>query len=258
MAFLAKFAASKYVGEQLEDRFAPENPRYDVLTTESGRRKKRRKQTPPGLHPQDEQVLLAVRQKAWRYEWLVDCDCCCCCCFGGPRIQFGTAAIWGIIPVVGDLVSLYSAVSLVRAARGVRGGLPAGVLGAMVAWALVDFVIKLVPVVGDVLTAIIKPNTRNCMMVEDLLRKRGERNLRGEARGDPPLLVSTQPGRQTGMSPGGDYGTLLDDESGSGSGSVSGSGQAAARVRGVRSSRHLLPFWSRNEDTDSEVEDGIR
>lgn len=104
-----------------------------------------------------------MRQKAWRYEWLVDCDCCCC--LGGPRLQFGTAAIWGIIPVVGDLVSLYNAASLVRAARGVRGGLPPGVLGAMAAWALVDFVIKLVPVVGDVLTAIIKPNTRNCMMV---------------------------------------------------------------------------------------------
>lgn len=65
------------------------------------------------------------------------------------------------------------------------------------------------------------------------------------------------------MSPGGDYGTLLlDDDPGSGSrsgsGSGSGPGQAAARVRGVRSSRHLLPFWSRNEDTDSEVEDGVR
>ncbi|ROV94635.1 hypothetical protein VSDG_06136 [Cytospora chrysosperma] len=255
MAFLAKFAASKYVGDKLEDHFGPENPRYIVLVNEDGRRKKIKKQPPPGLEDQDERVLQAVRKKAWRYEWWVDCHCCC-----GFHVQFGTVGIWGLIPVIGDFVSLVNALSLIRAARRVRGGLPAGVLVPMLAWALIDFVIKLVPIVGDILTAIIKPNTRNCERVEAFLRRRGEKNLRGpgaagatRGRGlapvdDAPLVVAAQPGRQSGMSPGAAYGTVSP-------GAGSGSGQAV-RERAPRSgSRHLLPFWTRNEDTESEGEE---
>lgn len=178
-------------------------------------------------------------------------------------MQFGTVGIWGMIPVVGDVVSLINALSLIRAARRVSGGLPAGVLVPMLAWALIDFVIKLVPIVGDILTAIIKPNTRNCERVEGFLRRRGEKNLRGgpAARGRgvvpadvAPLVVAAQPGRQSGMSPGAAYGTV---SSAPRAGSGSGSGQATTvRERAPRSgSRHLLPFWTRNEDTDSEEED---
>ncbi|ROW12801.1 hypothetical protein VMCG_00250 [Cytospora schulzeri] len=256
MAFLAKFAASKYVGDKLEDNFGPENPRYHVLINEDGRRKKIKKQPPPGLEDQDERVLQAVRKKAWRYEWWVDCHCCC-----GLHVQFGTVTLWGLIPFVGDLISLVNAVSLIRAARRVRGGLPATVLVPMLAWALVDFVIKLVPIVGDLLTAIIKPNTRNCERVEGFLRRRGEKNLRGSAtrgRGvvpvdNAPLVVAAQPGRQSGMSPGAAYGTVSPAP---GAGAGAASGQSAVRVRAPRSgSRHLLPFWRRNEDTDSEGEE---
>ncbi|KUI62291.1 hypothetical protein VP1G_09411 [Cytospora mali] len=261
MAFLAKFAASKYVGDKLEDNFGPENPKYHILINEDGRRKKIKKQPPPGLDEQDERVLQAVRRKAWRYEWWVDCHCCC-----GLHVQFGSATIWGLLPIVGDLVSLANALSLIRTARRVGGGgLPAAVLVPMVVWALVDFVIKLVPVAGDILTAIIKPNTRNCMRVEAFLRKRGEKNLRGAAaagrgrgpgrgaaRGvtvgvDEPLVVSAQPGLQSGMSPGAAYGTVSPAAG-------SGSGRAVVRERDGRS-RHLLPFWRKNEDTDSEGEE---
>lgn len=172
-------------------------------------------------------------------------------------MQFGSATLWGLIPFLGDLVSLANAVSLIRAARRVGGGLPAAVLVPMLAWALADFVIKLVPFVGDVLTAIIKPNTRNCQRLEAFLRRRGEKNLRGAAtrgRGvvpvdDAPLVVAAQPGLQSGMSPGAAYGTVS-------SGPGAAPGRSAVRERGPRSgSRHLLPFWRRNEDTDSEGEE---
>ncbi|KAL1880739.1 hypothetical protein Daus18300_001353 [Diaporthe australafricana] len=233
MAFLAKFVATKYVGDKLEDNFGPENPRYDILVTEDGRRKKLKKSLPPGLSTQDERVLKTVQRKAYRYEWWI------------------------------DIISLINALTLIRAARKVQGGLPAATLVAMLTWALVDFAIKLIPIVGDILTAIIKPNTRNCMRVEAVLREKGKKSLRAAAdRTVPappratvhaPLLVSSQPGTQTRMVAG----------SGSGSGAAPSYGTVPAARAGAaqppraedrRSTRHLLPFWRRNDDSDSESE----
>lgn len=161
-------------------------------------------------------------------------------------------------------MSLLHALSLVRAARRVGdGGLPARLLLLLLAWAAADFVVKLVPLVGDVLTAIVKPNTRNLMHVEAFLRARGERRLReagriagvgvpgAGVRADEPLLVTAQPPAQRGMSTtattatgvaaGPSYGTVP---------AAAGAGSAQA-VGGRKESRHLLPFWRRREDSDS-------
>ncbi|POS76501.1 PH domain-containing protein [Diaporthe helianthi] len=262
MAFLAKFVATKYVGDKLEDNFGPENPRYDIFVTEDGRRKKLKRELPPGLSPQDERALKAVQRKAYRYEWWFDCHCCC-----GLHVQFGTVTLWGLIPVVGDIISLFNALTLIRAARKVQGGLPVPTLVAMLLWALVDFAIKLIPIVGDILTAIIKPNTRNCMRVEALLRQRAARRAgtgaatttatASDRTGGPrtgvtvraPLLASSQPGAQSrmvatsGSSASPSYGTV-----------AAGAGTTQTRGEDRRSTRHLLPFWRRNDDTDSESE----
>lgn len=139
----------------------------------------------------------------------------------------------------------------------------------MLLWALVDFAIKLIPIVGDLLTAIIKPNTRNCMRVEALLRQRAARRM-GAAAGAgatatasdrsgtrsgvtvrAPLLASSQPGAQSRMvaAPGSSaapsYGTVA---------AGGGGGAAQTRAEDRRSTRHLLPFWRRNDDTDSDSE----
>lgn len=163
-----------------------------------------------------------------------------------------------------DIISLINALTLIRAARKVQGGLPATTLMAMLLWALVDFAIKLIPIVGDILTAIIKPNTRNCMRVEALLRQRAAKRAgpaaaaasSGSDRTAPgprsavtvraPLLASSQPGTQSRMvaAQPAQYGTVP-----ARAGPSSSSG---AEDRG--STRHLLPFWRRNDDTDSESE----
>lgn len=150
----------------------------------------------------------------------------------------------------------------------------------MLVWAAVDFAIKLVPVVGDVLTAIIKPNTRNLVRVEAFLARKGERRgvqVQVAGRGGPgrddglvsegggrgvrePLLVGVQPRREEGMRAGGGgeggvaepaYGTVVvagGDGAGESSRDVEGGGD------GMKKSRHILPFWRRNEDSDSEDE----
>lgn len=168
-----------------------------------------------------------------------------------------------------DIISLINALTLIRAARKVSGGLPAPTLIAMLVWALIDFVIKLIPIVGDILTAIIKPNTRNCMKVEALLRQRADKRSGSSAaaaasgrtvpapRGATarePLLVSSQPGAQTRMVTGSgsgaapSYGTVPAGAAAA----ASSSGPAQPRAEDRRSTRHLLPFWRRNDDTDSD------
>lgn len=137
----------------------------------------------------------------------------------------------------------------------------------MLLWSLVDFAIKLIPIVGDILTAIIKPNTRNCMRVEALLRQRASKRSgipaasgrtvpapRG-ATAREPLLVSSQPGAQGRMvaGPGSgaapSYGTVA-----AGAGAAGSPGHTQPRAEDRRSTRHLLPFWRRNDDSDSESE----
>lgn len=164
-----------------------------------------------------------------------------------------------------DIISLLNALTLIRAARKIQGGLPVPTLVAMLLWALIDFTIKLIPIVGDILTAIIKPNTRNCMRVESLLRQRAARKAgptAAAASGSDrttvraPLLASSQPGAQSrmvaasGSSAAPSYGTVP-----ARAGAASSTpGPAQPRAEDRRSTRHLLPFWRRNDDTDSESE----
>lgn len=54
-----------------------QNPRYDIFITEDGRRKKLKKELPPGLSPQDERALKTVQRKAYRYEWWFGMLSCC-------------------------------------------------------------------------------------------------------------------------------------------------------------------------------------
>lgn len=191
-------------------------------------------------------------------------------------MQFGTVTLWALIPVIGDIISLLNALSLVRLSRRVDGGLPPFLVATMLVWCAVDFALKLVPIVGDVLTAIVKPNTRNLVRVEDFLARRGERRgvlvqqAAGRARDDglvregggagvrEPLLVGVQPEGQGRMTVGGAragggvvepaYGTVLGADAGEGRVRDAEGGEARKR------SRHIFPFWKRNEESDGEDE----
>lgn len=160
---------------------------------------------------------------------------------------------------MGDFISLLKAITLINAARKVEGGLPASILVSMLIWAAIDFAIKLVPFVGDLVTAIIKPNTRNLARFEAFLAKKAAKSLR---RGDGPVTttpsrgggssrgaatrgpVSEQPGVQRGM-------TAAGAEAGGSYGTVQNTG--SQRRRGEK---QVMGFFRKNEESDSE-EEGI-
>lgn len=154
---------------------------------------------------------------------------------------------------MGDFVSLLKAITLINAARKVEGGLPSSILISMLIWAAIDFAIKLVPFVGEIVTAIIKPNTRNLARVEAYLAKKAAKSQR---RGDGPVsaprsrgvgggTVSEQPDVERGM-------TATSTASGS-----RDTGRSYGTVQNSRSQRRgerRFGLFRKNEESDSEDE----
>lgn len=87
-------------------------------------------------------------------------------------MRFGWESVIGLIPGVGDVIGVFLAMQLVKKAGEIDGGLPSSVKSNMMMWIVIDFVIGLVPFVGDLLDASIKCNTNNCRLLEEHLDKR--------------------------------------------------------------------------------------
>jgi hypothetical protein len=83
--------------------------------------------------------------------------------------RFGLDPILGLIPFVGDAVSASVSLYEIYVAR--QLGVPATSLARMFSNALADFLIGLVPVVGDVCDAIFKAHARNLRIIEEHVEK---------------------------------------------------------------------------------------
>lgn len=84
--------------------------------------------------------------------------------FAGTR--FGWSSIIGFFPAVGDAADAAIALLLVRGCMKVKGGLPMGILIQMLINVAIDFLIGLVPFLGDIADAYFKANTKNCRLLE--------------------------------------------------------------------------------------------
>lgn len=60
----------------------------------------------------------------------------------------------------------------------IEGGLPANLRIKMLINIIFDFVIGLVPLLGDLADAAFRANTKNAVMLEEHLREKGQKNLR--------------------------------------------------------------------------------
>lgn len=122
---------------------------------------------------------------------------------------------------IGDVLDAFMAMMVFRTCSKVEGGLPSSVKSKMMFNIIVDFVIGLVPFVGDIADAAFRANTKNAIVLEEYLREKGKKNLRrsgmpipaidpSEAdefdrlQGDrtPPEYVSREPSRNGHMSAG--------------------------------------------------------
>eukprot|EP00742_Colponemidia_sp_Colp-10_P008489 GILJ01009199.1.p1 GENE.GILJ01009199.1~~GILJ01009199.1.p1 ORF type:complete len:223 (+),score=35.22 GILJ01009199.1:268-936(+) len=85
----------------------------------------------------------------------------------GHKKTIGLDGLLGLIPVVGDLISLVISTTVIWQAVGVGvGGAP---LCKMIGNVLLDFFVGLVPVIGDIFDVLFKANSRNAVLLEEAL-----------------------------------------------------------------------------------------
>lgn len=125
---------------------------------------------PPGISPRDAKILKAVQRRARRLDKS----------FNFCGLRFGWTFIIGIIPGAGDVAcAALNYVLVVRKAR--QADLPPWLIGKMLFNNAISAFSGVVPVVGDVVVAVYKANSRNAMLLEEFLRIRGEEYLKLQA-----------------------------------------------------------------------------
>lgn len=104
-------------------------------------------------------ILNSVKRKAYR----LDLQLSIC------GIRLGWAGIIGLIPWLGDIIACFLALQIVRKAEKIDGGLPMAIRLKMMSNVIFDFVIGLIPIVGDFMNIAYKCNSRNFILLEKYL-----------------------------------------------------------------------------------------
>lgn len=168
----AKFVAKKVFGETIANKHGKEDPYFETVpATRLGFKttKKRKRALPPGLTEQEEMILTKVKRRAYRLDLSLFSLC---------GLKFGWSSVIGLIPMLGDTGDMFLALMVYRTCCQVEPPLSASVKGRMQMNIIIDFVIGLVPFLGDLVDAAFKCNTRNAVLLEEELRARGKKRLR--------------------------------------------------------------------------------
>ena len=83
---------------------------------------------------------------------------------------------------IGDVLDLLLAYMVVHTCNQVKPPLPSSVKRRMELNLIIDFVIGLIPFLGDIADAVYKCNTRNAVLLENELRRRGQQRLKAQNR----------------------------------------------------------------------------
>ena len=122
-----------------------------------GKMKKVKKVIPTYIPEHDAIVLAKVRSRAYNM------DCGLFTLFG---IRFGWESVIGIVPAFGDALGAFIALLIFKKCRTVEGGLDTGTQIQMMINILIDFLVGLIPFVGDLADAAFKANTKNLRLLE--------------------------------------------------------------------------------------------
>lgn len=85
------------------------------------------------------------------------------------KFRFGLDPVLGLFPGFGDLVSLILSFYIVGIAYLIR--LPNDKIGTMIKNIILDFMIGIVPIVGDIADVVYKANSKNLRILDDHLKK---------------------------------------------------------------------------------------
>lgn len=169
--FAFKLLASKVFGEQAKIGKTLEDPYFEEVEFEkrsfwSGSTKlvkcRREKSIPEYVAEKDRKLLRRLRKRAYRMEMM----------FNFCGIRFGWLGIIGLVPVIGDLITVMLSLMVYKEAKKVEGGLTPDIEFKFLTNIAIDFVLGLVPIVGDIVGICYKANSRNVLVLENHLDKK--------------------------------------------------------------------------------------
>lgn len=169
--FIVKWVANRVLKDNQLNRFGVEDPYYEDIVVgqlKNGQPKYKKvvRKVPEGISKHDKDVLSKVKKQAYRYDmW-----------FSALGMRFGLSSLVGLVPIVGSIVTTYWSLSLFLNARGLEDGLPLDIQMLFLFNILVDFLLSLIPIVGDIIEVGYKANLRNFLLLEKHLIRIGQRN----------------------------------------------------------------------------------
>jgi len=172
---VAKIAAKKLLKSEFkkykEKKPAGEyDPLFELRADRRGRMVKQKKLIPSYLPEDEAKILAKVRKRAYYLDMSL---------FNFMGVRFGWSSVIGIIPEIGDVIDMLMAMSVFR--QCCKCGISGSTKLHMLFWIFIDFVVGLVPIVGDMLDASIKANTKNVRLLEqELDRKYKPKEIRAE------------------------------------------------------------------------------
>ena len=107
---------------------------------------------------------------------------------------------------IGDFADLLVALSIMKTASKVDGGLPKTLYARMMVNALTDFGIGLIPFVGDLADAFYRANTRNAWLLDAYLSEKAAALETGKVEDPDSGKTVTVPGELRTAPPGGESG----------------------------------------------------
>ncbi|KAJ9637848.1 hypothetical protein H2199_007343 [Coniosporium tulheliwenetii] len=166
-ALVGKYAAKKLLGKQME-KYKSKEPvgrtdPYFVYVEDpkrKGKMKKMKKQVPDYIPEHDAMILAKMRSRSYAL------DCSLFSLFG---TRFGWSSVIGLVPAAGDAIDFALAVALVYRCSRVECGLGGWTITMMILNVIADFLVGLIPFVGDLVDAAFKANTRNVLLLEKRL-----------------------------------------------------------------------------------------
>jgi len=163
------------------DQYAPVDPLYEEYVDNKGKKKRRKREIPPGLSDRDIKILKSVK---WRAHYLDKGFKIC-------GMRFGYTFIIGIIPGIGDVADAFLNYYLVLK-KAQKAELPGWLLRQMLINNAISAGAGLIPFVGDIVLASFKANSRNANLLEEFLRIRGAEYLKIVTEGGEAYQVGTQ------------------------------------------------------------------